>query len=194
VLLVGVVVTSTAMVIAMGVGTKPVEAAFPGTNGKIAFNSDRDGNSEIYRMNFDGTPQQNLTLSSDRDVTAEWSPNGKQMAFFSDRDGNFEVYPMNSDGTRIRRLTFNGAQDFLPAWSPDGTKIAFQSNRTGDAEVFVMTRTARVLGTSPRPRGGRRQPGLVQQRRQDSLPKQPGRQRGGLRDELRRLEPDQPHP
>ncbi len=33
----------------------PVGAAFPGENGKIAFESDRDGNHEIYTMNADGS-------------------------------------------------------------------------------------------------------------------------------------------
>src|SRR5436190_20082405 len=31
------------------------EAAFPGANGKIAFMSDRDGNTEVYVMNAAGT-------------------------------------------------------------------------------------------------------------------------------------------
>jgi hypothetical protein len=37
------------------------EAAFPGTPGKISFDSTRDGNTEIYVMNADGS--QPTTLS-----------------------------------------------------------------------------------------------------------------------------------
>jgi hypothetical protein len=33
----------------------PASAAFPGLNGKIAFESNRDGNNEIYVMNSDGS-------------------------------------------------------------------------------------------------------------------------------------------
>ena len=36
-------------------------AAFPGANGKIAFETARDGNYEIYSMNPDGTLQMRLT-------------------------------------------------------------------------------------------------------------------------------------
>ena len=42
-------------------------AAFPGTNGKIAFFSTRDGNSEIYMMDSDGTNPTNLTNNSFND-------------------------------------------------------------------------------------------------------------------------------
>lgn len=36
-------------------------AAFPGANGMIAFDSNRDGNEEIYVINADGTGQTRLT-------------------------------------------------------------------------------------------------------------------------------------
>jgi hypothetical protein len=36
---------------------KPAEAAFPGQNGKIFFESTRDGNAEIYSMDQDGKNQ-----------------------------------------------------------------------------------------------------------------------------------------
>ena len=41
---------------------------------KIAFNSDRDGNGEIYVMNADGTEQKNLTNNPAQDWFPSWSP------------------------------------------------------------------------------------------------------------------------
>src|SRR5215216_4192378 len=81
-------------------GTKPARAgAFPGTNGKIAFDTDRDGgNSEIYAMNPDGNQQTNLSRSV-ADISASYSANGKKIAFSSVRDGNSEIYSMNANGT-----------------------------------------------------------------------------------------------
>jgi hypothetical protein len=40
---------------------QPAQAAFPGTNGKIAFVSGRDGNAEIYVMDASGAQQTRLT-------------------------------------------------------------------------------------------------------------------------------------
>jgi len=40
---------------------RPAQAAFPGANGKIAFQSACDGNFEVYVMNADGSGPTNLT-------------------------------------------------------------------------------------------------------------------------------------
>src|SRR4051794_2724000 len=114
-------------------------AVVPGTNGKIAFTTDRDGDYEIFAMKSDGTNQKRLTKNTADDTRPAWSPNGKKVAFTTDRNGNNEIYVMNADGSGQTRLTSNAADDSRPTWSPDGAKIAFASNRgSGDYEIFVM--------------------------------------------------------
>ena len=49
-------------------------AAFPGANGKIAFQSDRDGNPEVYVMSSDGSGQTRLTNEPRSDVEPAFSP------------------------------------------------------------------------------------------------------------------------
>ncbi len=125
----------------MAAGGAPADAAFPGVNGKIAFTSDRDGNTEIYVMNADGTGVTRLTNNALADDEPAWSPDGTRIAFRSQRDGNTEIYAMNADGTGQTNLTNNAAEDWSPAWSPDGTKIVFSSNRVNgglDHDVWSM--------------------------------------------------------
>ena len=107
-------------------------------NGKIAFTSERDGNTEIYIMNDDGSGQTRLTNNKFRDEYPSWSPDGTKIAFQSNRNGNWEIYVMNADGTGQTRLTNNNADDEFPDWSPNGAKIAFCSERDGNAEIYVM--------------------------------------------------------
>ena len=116
----------------------PAEAAFPGTNGKIAFVSFRDGNYEIYTMNANGTGQTRLTNNAAFDLDPAWSPDGTRIAFRSTRSGNSDIYVMNADGSSPIRLTTDLASDLEPAWSPDGMRIAFQSARDGNDEIYVM--------------------------------------------------------
>ncbi|MGZ5548252.1 MAG: TolB family protein, partial [Nitrososphaeraceae archaeon] len=72
----------------------------------IAFESNRDGNGEIYVMNADGTGQTNLTNNPTADDSdPSWSSDGKMIAFQSGREGNGEIYVMNADGTGRSNLT-----------------------------------------------------------------------------------------
>ena len=69
----------------------------------IAFETDRDGNFEVYAMNADGADQTNLSNNAASDRDPAWSPDGSKIAFESDRDGNFEIYVMNADGSHEQR-------------------------------------------------------------------------------------------
>ena len=65
-----------ALALAVGITSLglPAHAAFPGRNGKTAFQSERDGNSEIYAMNANGSGQTNLTSSAGIDAMPDWQP------------------------------------------------------------------------------------------------------------------------
>src|SRR5262245_3571660 len=117
----------------------PVRVAAPGSVAeRIAFDANRDGNSEIYTMNADGSNQVRLTTSFADDGGATWSPDGARIAFESRRDGNPNIYVMNANGSNQIPLTTGFADDGGPAWSPDGRRIAFHSTRDGNAEIYVM--------------------------------------------------------
>src|ERR1041385_6856957 len=89
----------------------------PSLSGQIAFNSDRDGNWEIYSIIADGGHVTRLTNDPAQDQGPQWSPDGRQIAFTSDRSavpdqyGNWALYVMDADGSHIRPLldgsTFN---------------------------------------------------------------------------------------
>jgi len=69
---------STLLFVAVAIALLPsadhADAAFPGANGWVAFDSDRDGNGEIYKMNADGTGQTRLTNNTAFDEFPDWQP------------------------------------------------------------------------------------------------------------------------
>jgi Tol biopolymer transport system component len=105
---------------------------------RIAFVSTRDGTSEIYVMNGDGTEQTRLTVEPGEDASPAWSPDGSRIAFATNRDGNWEIYTMDARGRDLKRLTTNDTFDGSPSWSPDGTRIVFASTRDGNSELYAM--------------------------------------------------------
>jgi len=123
--------------------------AFPGENGRIAFDSDREGGDpDIWTMNPDGSDPLNLTAdSAGADFGAAWSPDGRRIAFVRDTDGpegpdDFEIWLMRADGSGQKQITDNPEYDLDAAWSPSGRRIVFQRDPDGDGpidgEIWVM--------------------------------------------------------
>ncbi len=127
----------------------------------ILFETERDGDLEIYVMNPDGTQEINLSDNPGMDARPVWSPDGTKIAFETSRDGNLEIYAMSADGSNQKNLTKDEDNDYFPCWSPDGTEIAFMTDREAgaatlgadprivpvfDIEIFVMN----ANGTNPR--------------------------------------------
>ena len=116
------------------------DAAFPGTNGKIFFESTRTGSSQIFSMIPNGDSETNVTRN--RSLNHEdpaVSPSGLKIAYEYAR----EVWVMNTDGSGKRQRTNDeNTQDDQPTYSPDGTKITFVSDRDSNAafpqEIYTM--------------------------------------------------------
>jgi Tol biopolymer transport system component/pimeloyl-ACP methyl ester carboxylesterase len=111
---------------------------YRGLEGDIIFNSNRDGNWEVYVMNADGSNQRNITQNPYMDGGAIWSPEGTEILFVSDIDENREIYTMKANGENPINISRNSARETNPSWSPDGTQVLFSSNRDGNWEVYVM--------------------------------------------------------
>jgi Tol biopolymer transport system component len=132
----GIAVLAAAVLLVPGTA----RPAFPGTNGKIAFATDRDGDFEIYTMNADGSGQTRLTTATGDDLYPVWSADGAKLAFSSQRTGfNSQIYTMTASGANQMPLTNTSpASNYEPAWSPTGTQIAFVSDRTDGIQLWKM--------------------------------------------------------
>ena len=98
----------------------------------IAFQSNRDGNDEIYTIAMDGAGLTRLTNTPASDGHPAWSPDGTRIAFETNRDGNYELYVMNADGSNPVRFTNHPAADRHPIWIPGcNDRIVFAADRDG---------------------------------------------------------------
>ena len=136
------------------------DSAFPGSNGRIVFVSDRDApganGREIYTSNADGTDPLRLTTNAVEDTEPAYSPDGTRIAFTRSND----TWVMNANGSgQTVAITGPEGPDSEPAWSPDGTQIVYVSNQTVPGggttgpELFVKnadpSATARRLTDTP---------------------------------------------
>jgi Tol biopolymer transport system component len=106
----------------------------------ISFMDERNGQTDLFTINSDGSGLQQLTNDSAQELTMSWSPDGSTLIYqrSSEQDGTPELYLINADGTGLQNLTHNPGDDWSPSWSPDGHQIAFYSQRAGGMALFLM--------------------------------------------------------
>ena len=130
---------------------KPAESAFPGGNGKIAFDSfpatgSEDNDTEIYTVTSDGKVLMKLTNDPYEDLNPTFSADGRRIAFSSNRHRlmDYDIFTMNTGGTGLKNVTNNSAplNEGAPAWSPNGQKIAFERFRIPLSGISIYVRKA----------------------------------------------------
>ena len=124
--------TRRRLLVLLGAGALFLAAALPAASRqhapreRIAFESTRTGNSDIWIANADGTNQQDLTRgSSTEDMSPAIAPNGRLIVFARARGDQSELWLMNVDGSGKRRLGIPKGSETHPVWSPKSDRIAF---------------------------------------------------------------------
>ncbi|MEZ4639996.1 MAG: hypothetical protein R2856_34410 [Caldilineaceae bacterium] len=122
----------------------PTQPVPPTLTGKILFQSDRDGRTEFYAMNPDGSDIQKLTAewpyeqAIDTDVL---SGDGNYRVFVRRDTRSFQIFFHDAQFNADVWLTKLGAGD---AWDPaidlSGWQVAFVSNEPGNDELYVINR------------------------------------------------------
>jgi TolB protein len=112
---------------------------------------------DVQVVRRDGTGRRALTSSDDREIDAQWSPDGTRISYQRWRWAQGEdwrdsrIWTMRPDGSDARPLV----QGNSARWSPDGTRLVFSApTARSDGDLFVVnadgTNLHRLLAT-PRP-------------------------------------------
>jgi Tol biopolymer transport system component len=163
-------VTGACLLAVCGAAIGTASAAYPGSNGKVAFDDGSVSPSRIGTVNPDGSGE--ATLSQRGDHWPRYSPDGSKIVFFSTRtadgldNGSAEIYTMNADGSHQRQLTFNSVEDQTPEWTPEGRIVFGRRTGPGAWDIWVMNANGSnqrqvtdlagaSIWPSPSPNGGR---------------------------------------
>ena len=103
--------------------------------GLIVYQSDRDGNYEIYITDLDGSKHVRLTNNLRNDSSPILSPQGDKIAFVSGSISLRQIYILPLDGSEEVNISRSYKSENWPSWSPDGQRITFSS----DSQIYVMS-------------------------------------------------------
>lgn len=107
----------------------------------IVFDSVRDGNTEIYKMDADGENETRLTEDTDPFFTFDGepslSPDGSRIAFARNNekgsnstDKDIDIHTMSANGGTATRLVHVDGLDGQPSFVPSGEKVIFHNVNT----------------------------------------------------------------
>jgi Tol biopolymer transport system component len=105
---------------------------------RLAFQSFRYDNWDIYLAHPSGAGEVRLTSDTAIDSYPALAKGGQRVAFSSTRSGISEIYLQNADGSGLSPLISGLANKVYPAWSPDNSRMAFQSDAAGNYDIYVV--------------------------------------------------------
>jgi len=120
----------------------------------VAFAGERDGNWDIYVLDFASSAETRLTDDPLNDMAPSWSPDGSRIAYQHNVPSSagpvlVDHVVMNADGSD-KKVVASGAVwigNEAPAWSPSGDRIAFSDGK--GVTVVSVADQRKVVFTPP---------------------------------------------
>jgi len=103
---------------------------------KLIFVSSRDGNDEIYLMDYDGARQRRITINSYMDLLPSWSRDHEKILYTSYRKNNPDLMMLHLYTGKTESISTRMA-NYSADWSPEGNRVVYTSTKSGNAEIYV---------------------------------------------------------
>ncbi len=109
----------------------------------LAFDSDRSGAQQIYRVRLAGGEPEQLTIDSAGAFFPRWSPDGREISYHAFRGGLRRVFVVSAEGGTPVQVTSGPGDAATPSWSPDGRRLVLLTNMTSrNPHWNIVTRNA----------------------------------------------------
>jgi Tol biopolymer transport system component len=109
-------------------GTQVIEGFAVSPDGAwLAFDSNRNGGQDIWRMPVDGSsPPEVLSAGPEDEFQPSYSPDGKWISFHATRSGSIrDLYLIPSTGGQRTRIEVPTSNNLAPRVSPDGRSVLY---------------------------------------------------------------------
>lgn len=110
---------------------------------KIAFVSNRSGNSDLWIYDIDNNSVQNVTIDFGEETrlvtNIEWKPDETQLLFNYVTSSNHDIWSYSIETNQLVNLT--NSSNYIEGnakWSPTEDRIIYISNELGNADIWIM--------------------------------------------------------
>jgi len=104
---------------------------------KLVYVSTRDGNKEIYIMDYDGGREKRITFNTYIDLMPSWSKNSENLMFTTYKNGIPDLVKFNLYSGKTSLISTGGV-NYRADWSNEGGKLVYTSSKKGkNAEIYV---------------------------------------------------------
>jgi Tol biopolymer transport system component/tRNA A-37 threonylcarbamoyl transferase component Bud32 len=132
-------------------GTQVIEGMTLSPDGRwLAFDSDRTGNQDVYKVSLEGGDPVRLTSAPEDEFVSTWSADGREIAGHSYRGGDRWVRLLPADGGEPREIGRSPPNQRSPGLAPDGRGLVFTSDATGELQLYVVSRANNAAWGVPR--------------------------------------------
>jgi Tol biopolymer transport system component/serine/threonine protein kinase len=122
-------------------GTQVIEGMSLSPDGRwLAFDSDRGGNQDIYKVPVEGGDPLQLTNSPEDDFVSSWSGDGREIALHSYQGVARRVRIIAARGGEARDVVQSPRDQRSPGLAPDGQSLVFTSDASGQLELYLVSR------------------------------------------------------
>jgi TolB protein len=119
-------------------GSNMSPAASPG-GGKVAMILSKDGWTDLYVCDADGSDLKRLTKSPQDESSPCWSPDGKWICFAAKDRERRTLCKVSPSGGAVQSISTSGMPSPTePDWSPDGEWIAFTAQYRSGFQICVV--------------------------------------------------------
>ena len=132
-------------------GSQVIEGFSISPDGRwLVFDSDRNGNQDIWRMPVDGSsPPELLSAGPEDEFQPAYSADGRFVAFHATRSGSIrDLYIVPSEGGQRLRIVVPTPNNLAPRLSPDGRSVLYTVWGEGDVTQAAARRSAGDSGWS----------------------------------------------
>jgi len=105
---------------------------------QIAFASNRDGNFEIYLMDWDGGSQRRITRHNALSILPSWAPDNERIVYTSFFAGTSDMYVISRRGGGRIKLRTGLNLNTSATFSPVGSDIAFVGSINGNPDIYLI--------------------------------------------------------